>query len=240
MNIPEVDLSGPPKSEAYLSFSKHEESISIPEQIQSSSDSGLEAIISSHVHPSSTLEDIKQYPSVSSGFGSGSLDNTTIKSSTLPELTVISKGEYDFTSQINLNDEKRTKLIFRQNELKKCLETEISKSIDNFDSKKDHKSLNKILTHGINLIKDKKVTTYSELKQKLTIEHKNDAFIVEPVVRSLYYTIENQGLDNFDKPEFPLVIHDVSTMINDFLLSYIISFYYNRWYVFRLSRHMTQ
>jgi len=233
MNIPEVDLSGPPKSEAYLSFSKQEESTSIiPEQIQSRSDSGLEAIISSHVHPSTTLEDIKQYPSVSSGFGSGSLDNTTIKSSTL--------FEYDFTNQINLNDETRTKLISRQNELKKCLEIEISKSIDDFDSKKDHKILNKILTHGINLIKDKKIKTYSELKQKLTIEHKNNAFIVEPIVRSLYYTIENQGLDNFDKPEFPLAIHDVSTMINDVLLLYTISFYYNRWYVFRLSRHMTQ
>jgi hypothetical protein len=117
-----------------------------------------------------------------------------------------------------MNDEIRSKLIFRQNELKKCLETEISKSIENFDTKKDHKSLDKILTHGIDLIKDKKVSTYPELKQKLIMEHKNDAFIVDPVVRSLYFTIEKQGLDNLDKPEFPLAIRDVSTMINDFLL----------------------
>jgi len=108
-----------------------------------------------------------------------------------------------------MNDESRAKLIFRQSELKKCLETEISKSIDDFDPKKDQKSLNKILTHGIDLIKDKKVTTYPELKQKLIIEHKNDAFIVDPVVRSLYCTIENQGLDNLDTPEFPLAIRDM-------------------------------
>jgi len=238
MNIPEVDLSGPPKSEAYISFSKHEESTSIPEQIQSRSDSGLEAIISSHVHPSSTfgthttIGDIQQYSSISSGFGSGILDDTTIKSYSI--------REYDETRSINLNDETRTKFISQENQLKKSLETEISKSIDDFNTKKDQKSLNKILTHGINLIKDRKITTYSELKQKLIIEHKNHAFIVEPVVRSLYYTIENHGLDNLDKPEFPLAIHDVSTMINDFLLLYIISFYYNRWYVFRPNRHMTQ
>jgi hypothetical protein len=108
-----------------------------------------------------------------------------------------------------MNDELRTKLIFRQNELKKCLEVEISKSIEDFDPKKDQKSLDKILTHGIDLIKDKKVTTYPELKQKLIIEHKNDPLIVDPVVRSLYCTIEKQGLDNLDKPEFPLAIRDM-------------------------------
>lgn len=229
MNIPEVDLSGPPKSEAYLS-----KSTSASEQIQSRSDSGLEAIISSHVQPSSTLSDIQQYSSVSSGFGSGIIDNTTI------QLSTPTKREYDITRPININNEIQTKFISQENQLKKCLENEISKSLDNFDSKKDQKSLEKILTHAFDLIKNKKVTTYSELKQKLTVEHKNDAFLVEPVVRSLYYTIENQGLEQFDKPEYSLAIHDVSTMINDFLLLYMISFYYNRWYVFRLNRHMTQ
>jgi hypothetical protein len=245
MNIPEIDLSGPPKSEAYLSFSKQEKSSSIPEQIQSRSDSGLEAIISSHIQPSSTFGDIQQISSVSSGFGSGSFDNTTTQSYTLPDIQLsssilIPKGDNDLTRKISMNDEIRTKLKFRQNELKKCLESEISKSINDFDSKKDHKSLDKILTHSIDLIKDEKVITYSDLKQKLIIEHKNEAFIVDPVVRSLYYTIENQALDNLDKPEFSLAIHDVSTMINDLLLLYIISFFYNRWYVFRPSRHMTQ
>lgn len=109
-----------------------------------------------------------------------------------------------------MTDELRAKLLFRESELQKCLESEISKSIDDFDTKKDQKSLNKILKHAIDLIKDKKATTYPELKQKLIVDHKNDAFIVDPVVRSLYFTIEKQGLDNIDKPEFPLAIRDVS------------------------------
>jgi hypothetical protein len=256
MNIPQVDLSGPPKSEAYLSLSKQEEITSVPEQIQSRSDSGLETITASQVHPSSTfgthttIGDIQQHPSVSSGFGSEILDNMTTKGYSLPgielpEPTLVPKVEihltkYDFTRKINMNDEIHAKLLVQEHELKTRLESEISKSINDFDSKKDQKSLNKILTHAIDLIKDKKVTTYSELKQKLTIEHKTEAFMVDPVVHSLYYTFEKHGLDNLDKPEFPLAIRDVSTMINDFLLLYIISFYYNRWYVFRLSRHMTQ
>ncbi len=210
MNIPNLDLSGPPKSDAYI---KHEESITT----QSRSDSGLEAIISSHLHPSSTisttqtLEGLNQHPSISSGIGSATIDSiTTTKVSTSTEpKRENSLLRHDFTRKISMNDESRAKLIFRQNELKKCLETEISQSIDDFDSKKDQKSLNKILTHGIDLIKDKKVTTYPELKQKLIVEHKNDAFIVDPVVRSLYCTIEKQGLDNIDKPEFPLAIRDM-------------------------------
>jgi hypothetical protein len=247
MKIPEIDLSGPPKSDAYISLSHKEETISIPEPIQSRSDSGLETIISSHIQqPSSTFADIEQHPSISSGLGSEILDSVTSKGYTLTDTRVhetgISKRDntHDFTRKITMNDETRAKLIFRQNELKKCLENEISKSIVDFDPKKDQKSLDKILTHAIDLIKDKKVTTYPELKQKLIVEHKNDAFIVDPVVRSLYCAIEKQGLDNLDKPEFPLAIRDVSTMINDFLLLYIFSSYYNRWYVFRPNRHMTQ
>jgi hypothetical protein len=218
MNSPELDLSGPIKSDAYLSFSKPQESTSIPEQIQSRSDSGLEAIVSSHIQPSSTfatIEDIHQHPSMSSGLGSEISKGYTSSDVHSVEL------KHDFTRKITMNDETRSKLIFRQSELKKCLENEISKSIVDFDPKKDQKSLDKILTHGIDLIKDKKVTTYPELKQKLIIEHKNDAFIVDPVIRSLYFTIEKQGLDNLDKPEFPLAIRDVSTMINDSLLLYI-------------------
>ncbi len=232
MNIPELDLSGPPKSDAYTSSLKHDESIitTATTTTQSRSDSGLEAIISSHLHPSSTfgtnqtIEDVNQHPSISSGIGSGTIDSitTTAKVSTLPDTqkekrtTTEPKREnsllrHDFTRKITMNDELRAKLIYRENELKKCLEAEISKSIDDFDPKKDKKSLDKILTHGIDLIKDKKVTTYPELKQKLIIEHKHDAFIVDPVVRSLYCAIEKQGLDNLDKPEFPLAIRDVSS-----------------------------
>ncbi len=227
MDIPPVDLSGPPKSEAYVSYS---------EPIQSRSDSGLEAVISSHIPPSSTfgtqttIGDTQQHPSVSSGFGSEILDQMTTKGYSLPEIplpspTLVPKAEnnlikHDFTRKITMNEETRAKLIFRQTELKNCLLAEISKSVDEFDAKKDQKSLDKILTHGIDLIKDKRVSTYPELKQKLIIEHKNDAFIVDPVVHSLYYTIENHGLDNLDKPEFPLAIRDVSTMINDVLLLY--------------------
>ncbi len=40
-----------------------------------------------------------------------------------------------------MNEESRAKLIFRQAELKQCLEAEISKSIEDFDPKKDQKSL---------------------------------------------------------------------------------------------------
>ncbi|CAF1620683.1 unnamed protein product [Adineta ricciae] len=221
-NIPELDLSGPPKSDSYVSSLKHEASIAT----QSRSDSGLEAIISSHLHPSSTfgtnqtVETLNQHPSVTSGLGSDTIASITTKSSTVPDIQVEktttspkrenSFSRHDFTRKISINDDLRSKLIFRQNDLKKCLEGEISKSIEDFDAKKDQKSLNKILTHAIDLIKDKKVTTYPELKQKLIVEHKNDAFIVDPVVRSLYCTIEKEGLDNLDKPEFPLAIRDVS------------------------------
>ncbi|CAF0820843.1 unnamed protein product [Rotaria sordida] len=220
LHIPDLDLAAPPKTDAYISSIKQEQTTT-----QSRSDSGLEAIISSHIHPSSTfgtiqtIEDLNQHPSLSSGLGSEIIDSVTTKDKTLPDiqqqnLTTESKIDnsllkHDFTRKITMNDDLRAKLIFRQNELKKCLETEISKSIDDFDTKKDQKSLNKILTHAIDLIKDKKVTTYPELKQKLIVEHKNDAFIVDPVVRSLYFTIENQGLDNLDKPEFPLAIRDM-------------------------------
>ncbi|CAF0923571.1 unnamed protein product [Rotaria sordida] len=220
LHIPDLDLAAPSKTDAYISSIKQEQTTT-----QSRSDSGLEAIISSHIHPSSTfgtiqtIEDLNQHPSLSSGLGSEIIDSVTTKDITLSDiqqqnLTTESKIDnsllkHDFTRKITMNDDLRAKLIFRQNELKKCLETEISKSIDDFDTKKDQKSLNKILTHAIDLIKDKKVTTYPELKQKLIVEHKNDAFIVDPVVRSLYFTIENQGLDNLDKPEFPLAIRDM-------------------------------
>lgn len=222
-NVPELDLSGPPKSDSYVSSLKHEESTTT----QSRSDSGLEAIISSHLRPSSTfgtsqtIDELKQHPSVTSGLGSDTLASVTTKASTttadiqVEKIGAVPKREnsfsrHDFTRKISLNDDLRTKLIFRQEDLKKCLESEISQSIDDFDAKKDQKSLHKILTHGIDLIKDKKVTTYPELKQRLIVEHKNDAFIVDPVVRSLYCAIEKQGLDNIDKPEFPLAIRDVS------------------------------
>ncbi|CAF3641520.1 unnamed protein product, partial [Adineta steineri] len=202
-------------------------SLSIPEQIQSQSDSGLEAIMSSHMHPSSTFdtnatfEDIQQHPSISSGLGSEILDNIQAKGYSLPDIktpepTLIPKSiesnnfnKYDFTRKITMNDDTHAKFLFRQDQLKTCLETEISKSIENFDGKKDQKTLDKILHQAMNLIKDKKVSTYPELKQKLLIEHKNDAFIIDPVVRSLYYAIENQGLENLDKPEFPLAIRDM-------------------------------
>ncbi|CAF3697799.1 unnamed protein product, partial [Rotaria sordida] len=222
LNIPELNLSDSSKTDAYLSFTKQQDSTSIPEQIQSRSDSGLEAIISSHMHPSSTfgtittMEDIQQHPSISSGLGSEILDKTTIHSSTLYDIQIIQSKEdinltnYDnLTYKITMNDDIRSKLIFRQDDLKKCLENEIAKSIHDFNPKKDHKPLEKILIHAIDLIKDNKVTTYSELQQILTMEHKNDAFIVNPVVRSLYCTIEKQGLDNIDKPEFPLAIRDM-------------------------------
>jgi hypothetical protein len=218
-NIPELDLSGPPKSDSYVSSLKHEESTIT----QSHSDSGLEAIISSHLHPSSTfgtnqtIEDLNQHPSLSSGLGSETIGSITTKDSDIQveKLPKEPKREnsllrHDFTRKIGLNEESRAKLMYRQKDLKKCLESEISKSIENFDARKDQKTLNKILTHAIDLIKDRKVSTYPELKQKLIIDHKNDPLIVDPVVRSLYLTIENQGLDDLDKPEFQLAIRDVS------------------------------
>ena len=226
MDIPQLDLSTPPKVDAFLSFSKREDSASTPEQIQSRSDSGLEAIISSHVHPSSTfatvttMEDIPQHSSISSGLGSEILEKNIMQHSTSPRIEVKEDStsvKYDFACKITINDETRAKLTFRQDEFKKCLENEISKSIDDFDPKRDNKPLERILGHAINLIKDKKVTTYPDLKQKLIFEHKNNAFIVDPVIRSLYCAIEKQGLDNLDTPEFQLAIRDVSTMINDFL-----------------------
>ena len=208
LNIPELDIHPPTQTDAYV---KHDESIIT----QSQSDSGLEAIISSHLQPSATfsttqtIEDLQQHTSISSGLGSEkTLDSlTTTTNKELKRENSLLK--HDFARKITMNEESRAKLSFRQNELKKCLETEISQSIEDFDAKKDQKSLNKILQHAINLIKDKKVSTYPELKQKLIVDHKNDAFIVDPVVRSLYCTIEKQGLDNIDTPEFPLAIRDM-------------------------------
>ncbi|CAF3400959.1 unnamed protein product [Rotaria socialis] len=222
INIPELDLSGPPKMDAYLSFNKQEELESVSESIQSRSDSGLEAIVSSHVHPSSPfgtvtmIADVQQLPSISSGLGSEILDKTTIKSSTLSDIQILQPTaelkeelKYDLAHKITMNDEIHSKLISRQDQLKACLESEISKVIIDYDPKADHKPLEKILTRGVDLIKDKKVTTYSELQHKLTVEHEHNAFIVDSVVRSLYCTIEKQGLDNLDKPEFPSAIRDM-------------------------------
>lgn len=232
IDIPPLDLSGPSKTDTYLSSasSKQEETISIPEHLQSRSDSGLEVTASSPLQPSSTLGDIPQLPSVSSGFGSEIFDNMTAKGLSLPSISapeptlVPAELRHDFTRRINLTDETRAKLIFRETELKTRLETELAKSIADFDAKRDHKSLDKILTDTIDLIKDKKVSTYPELKQKLLLEHKEETCLVDPVVHSLYYTIENHGLDYLDKPEFPLAIRDVSQMINDFLFLCILSF----------------
>ena len=231
LHIPALDLSGPQSIDGYISSSKHEQSVSSIAPTQSRSDSGLEAIISSHIQPSSTFDtnptitDLHQPTSISSGLGSEIMDSMTTQGYklTAPEqekLTREPKREnsvlrHDFARKITINDDSRSKLIFRQNELKACLETEISRSMDEFDAKKDQKTLSRIITHAVDLIKDKKVSTYPELKQKLLAEHKNDAAIVDPVVRALYCTMEKQGLDNVDKPEFPLAIRDVSqrTMI---------------------------
>ena len=217
MNIPQVDLPGLPRIDAYTAFAKSESVIvtTTSQIVPSRTDSGLDAIVSSHIHPSSTfgtnaaLDDVQQHPSVSSGFGSEIMDSITTKGYTLPSIhapeSVISKRDAspsrrDFSGPITLTEESRTKLIVRQDELKKSLATEISHSMDDLDSKKDSKALDRILTHGIDLIKDKKVLTYSELTQKLTVEHKNEAFLVDPVVRSLHCAIETQGMDNLDQP----------------------------------------
>lgn len=177
------------------------------------------------------MGDIQQLPSVSSGLGSEISERAaaqllTLSDAQISQPTIESKGEfkYDLSQKITMNDEIHSKLTSQQDQLKKCLEIEISKAIIDYDPKKDHKPLEKILSHAIDLIKDKKVDTYSDLQHKLTVEHKHDAFIVDPVVRSLYFTIEKQGLDNLDKPEFPLAIRDVSMMINGFLLSHIFFF----------------
>jgi len=160
------------------------------ETTETRTDSGLEQIISSHL--TTTSDDVQQKTSTNEPLGREN-----------------SFSRHDFAKKITLNDETRTKFIFRQEELTKCLEKEISGSIDEFDEKKDEKILKKILAHAIDLIKDKKVSTYPELKQKLIVEHKNEAFIVDPVVRAFYCTLEKQGLDNIDKPEFPLAIRDM-------------------------------
>lgn len=209
------------------------------EHLQTRSDSGLEQTVSSPIQPSSTLADIQQLPSISSGLGSEILDNMTVQGQSVPSLTT-SDFKHDFTKTISLNDDVHSKLILRENELKSRLHSEISKSFDDFDEKKDSNKLDLILADAIDLIKNRQISTYPELKEKLLAKHKKDASLVDAVVYSLYYTIENHALDDLDKPEFPLAIRDVSTMINDFPLLYIISFDSNRWYVFRPNRHMTQ
>ena len=256
LHIPALDLSGPQSIDGYISSSKHEQSVSTIAPLQSRSDSGLEAIISSHLPPSSTFDtnptmtDLQQPTSISSGLGSEIMDSMTTQGYqlTAPEqekLTREPKREnsvlrHDFARKITINDESRSKLIFRQNELKACLETEISRSMDAVDAKKDQKTLSRIITHAVDLIKEKKVSTYPELKQKLLAEHKNDAAIVDPVVRALYCTMEKQGLDNVDKPEFPLAIRDVSQRTMIYGSVTIFSFIHSsRWCVFRLNKRST-
>lgn len=260
MHIPKIDLSAPSQTDAYLPSSKQDSS-SISEHIQSRSDSGLEAVRSSQLHPSSTfgtnatLDDVPQLPSISSGLGSEILDNMTAKGYSLPDIqapepTPVPKNfqlhstRHDLPRKISLSDEARTKLFFRRDQLKTCLNTELSQSIDGFSAPKDQQSLDRVLTHAIDLVHERKVTTYPDLRHELTVAHKDDAFLVEPTVRSLYCALEKQGLDNLDKPEFPLAIRDVSLMINDSSLLYICSALAarstNRWYVFRPSKHMTQ
>lgn len=215
-------------------------------------------MVSAHIQPSSTfnthttLGDIQQLPSVSSGFGSEILDSMATKGYSLPDIQLpeptlaptleTTSTKYDFIGQINLDDETRVKFAARQTELKTSLSSALPQAIDHFDSKKDQSSLDKVLTDAIDLIKEKKVSTYPELKHKLLIDHQNKASLVDPVVHSLHYVIEKHALDNLDKPEFPLAIRDVSTMINDAPLLYMIFFLFpsNRWYVFRPNRHMTQ
>lgn len=211
---------------------------------------------SSQIQPSSTfgthttLKDIQQLPSVSSGFGSGILDSMTTKGYSLPDIqlpepTLVPKhsNKYDFSRPINVDHDIRTKFTSRRNEIQISLASEIPKSLD---GQTDSSSLNQILTESIDLIQEKKVSTYSELHDKLAHEHKQQSHLINPVVHSLYYIIENHGLDNLDKPEFSLTIRDVSPMINDILLLYTIphssflSFPFNRWYVFRPNRHLTQ
>ncbi|CAF0835651.1 unnamed protein product [Didymodactylos carnosus] len=257
MDIPDLDLkvSSLDESEANLSFKKHpqvsEEKLSVSHNIPSiphlidqhphqqapttsRSDSGLEQIVSSHIHPSLTFgtDQSSTYDfsnSVSSGLGSEIIDGVAHKGYTLPSIkTTYEHPEirttdgkrlsiptreggihYDFNKKITLNDDIHSKLVFRQQELKKLLETEISSTMDDFDGKKDHKHLQKIIQHSIDLIKDKKVSSYPELKTQLIMAHKNEAYIVDPVVKSLYLTIEKHNLDNIDRPEVALAIRDM-------------------------------
>ena len=214
MNIPQVDLSGPTRSDSYTPLSKSDET----RTIQSRSDSGFEAAITSPVKPSSTfgtLEDIPQHPSVSSGFGSEVLDSITTKGYSLPGLKVT--GD-QFTGPISMTGGIHAELNSRQDQLKQTLSDAISQSVDDFDAKKDRKALDKMLPHAIDLIKTKEVTTYGDLQRKLTVEHKDEAYLVDPIVRSLYCTIEKQGFDQVDKSEFLSAIRDVSVMINDAVL----------------------
>ena len=210
IDVPPVHLPQP-------NISLSHQTATSSETIQSQSDSGLDPITSSHIQASSTFGDIPQLPSVSSGFGSEILDSMTTKGYSLPDIqlpepTLVPKysTKSDLTRQINFNSDIRTKFIARQNDIKISLASEIPKSLDQFNTPTDSASLDQILTDAIDLIKDKKVSTYSELHNKLHVEHKQQIHLINPVVHSFYYIIENHGLDNLDKPEFPLTIRDVS------------------------------
>ena len=159
----------------------------------------------------------------------------------LPEPTLVPKysTKFDLTRQLNSNHDIRTKFISRQHDIKTSLASEIPKSLDQFNASTDSASLDKILTDATDLIKDKKVSTYADLHDKLHVEHKQQTSLINPVVHSLYYIMENHGLDNLDKPEFPLTIRDVSPMINDVLL-FSFFLFLNRWHIFRPNRHLTQ
>ena len=72
----------------------------------------------------------------------------TVQGQSVPSLTT-SEFKYDFTKKINLNDDIHSKLILRENDLNSRLHSEISKSFDGFDEKKDSKKLDSILVDAI-------------------------------------------------------------------------------------------
>lgn len=145
--------------------------------ISSRSDSGLEATVSSTPLPaSSTIGEIPQYPSISSGFVS---------------LSTVENLPSD-----------------QWNRVKTVLIDEIS------NSSNDRKSTEKIVDQAIEWMKEKKTMNFNDLETHLNKENADRSSLVDQLVRSLRYTIEKQGLDNVDKPEFPLAIRDVSLECN--------------------------
>jgi hypothetical protein len=261
MNIPPVDLTGTSRSDAYTTFVQHGQT---PSTSPSRSHTGLESIVSSHKHHpvSSTystqtmIDETPQHPSVSSGFGSEVLDGLTTQGYSLStsssqaatnSMSIDRVPLDDWSCSITLSDELRTKFNSNHEHLRTCLTNEIARSIDQFDGRKDRQILDKILHHAVDMINHRQVRTYKELQQKLIVEHKNHAYLVDPIVRSVYYTIEKHARDKIDPSNSSLTIHDVCTMMDDSRLllhctpSLVLHCHcFSRWLVFRTNRHATQ
>lgn len=77
----------------------------------------------------------------------------------------------------------------------------------------ERKSTEKLVENAVELVKEKKIDNFDDLKEKLTTNEKKNLHLIDPIVRSIRFTIEKHGLENVDQVEFPTSIGDVSFLL---------------------------